>query len=54
MTYTTERSLEENYGGHWGEHPTYGVDDWKMAVENDETRLSYWKWVSERLNDEAD
>jgi hypothetical protein len=53
MAYTTEKDLEKNYGGPWGEHPTYGVEDWQLAVAGDETRLSYWGWVSERLNDEC-
>ncbi len=34
--------------GPWGEYPDHPVEDWKVEVANDDTRLGYWDWVSIR------
>lgn len=38
--------LRDTHGGHWGEHPTWPVDDWTTEVTNGDTRLGYWQWVA--------
>lgn len=43
--------LQGVYGGHWGEHPGHLVADWQYEVANDDTRLGYWQWVANRLED---
>ncbi|PZU06053.1 hypothetical protein [Sphingomonas sp.] len=32
----------------WGDDPAYPVDDWKIEVANDDTRLGYLDWVEAR------
>lgn len=34
--------------GHWGTHAKYTLEDWKLEVANDDTRLGYWDWVEAR------
>lgn len=38
-------------GGTWGEHPKFPISDWKLEVENDDTRRGYWDWVAARLEE---
>lgn len=38
--------LADLYGGWWGRHPHYPVDEWKHEVEEGNTRYSYWEWVA--------
>lgn len=36
----------EEHGGYWeGEHPDFPLEDWKLEVRDDNTRLSYWEWA---------
>ena len=45
--------LEEKYsptGG--GEHPLFKREDWRTAVNSDDTLLGYWGWVVNQLNQE--
>src|SRR3546814_20363377 len=45
----TEQSpakLRENHGGVWGEYPEYPANDWRLEVENHDTRIGYWEWVA--------
>jgi hypothetical protein len=49
----TIRKLQEQYGGLWGEHPDFAVDDWQQEVASDDTRKGYWEWVKAKI-DEAD
>lgn len=44
----------EDFGGHWGVHPDYPVEDWKYEVQNDDTRQSYWEWVQSRVDEAAE
>lgn len=44
----------EACGGHWFDHPTHGADQWRDEVSAGDTRLSYWGWVVERLDQEAE
>ncbi len=47
------RKLQEEYGGEWGEHPDFPVDEWQQEVASDDTRLGYWAWVKAKI-DEAE
>jgi hypothetical protein len=38
----TIRKLQEEYGGAWGEHPDFPVEDWQQEVAADDTRKGYW------------
>ena len=40
--------LEDKYGW-WGSHPDHTVEEWQNEVTGNETRQSYWKWVSNIL-----
>jgi len=40
--------------GVWGEHSEHSIADWKYAIKYDKTRLGYWEWVVDRLQQEAD
>ena len=45
--------LEDKYspaGG--GEHPLFKREDWRTAVNSDDTLLGYWGWVVNQLNQE--
>ena len=49
----TSEELEEKYsptGG--GEHPLFKREDWRTAVNSDDTLLGYWGWVVNQLNQE--
>jgi hypothetical protein len=50
----TIRKLQEEFGGLWGEHPDYPVDEWQAEVANDDTRKGYWEWVKAKIEDEED
>lgn len=39
------RTLAEQHGGVWGEHPDHPLEDWRYEVANDDTRAGYWDWV---------
>jgi len=42
---------------HWDEHPDYQVQDWRMAVANDDTREGYQEWLlgqADAREDEGD
>lgn len=40
----------EEHGGYWdGECNTATVEDWKHEVLEDCTRLSYWEWAHDRM-----
>ena len=43
------RNLEAVYGGTWGQHPTHTPDDWRLDVENNDTRSGYWEWVLSQI-----
>ena len=38
----TIRKLQEQYGGEWGDHPDFPVEDWQQEVAADDTRKGYW------------
>lgn len=38
--------LRETYGGHWGKHPEYPLEQWQDEVRNNDTRLGYWEWIA--------
>lgn len=40
--------------GHWGEHPGYPLEDWRLQVMNNETRLGYWEWVADCIEFDRD
>ena len=44
-----ENLEEENY---WGEFEEFPLADWKYEVANDDTRLSYWAWVKNKIESE--
>ena len=48
----TSEELRERHGGWWKEHPRFPVSDWKMEIENDDTRADYWTWVLSQLQSE--
>lgn len=39
------RELANEFGGIWGEHPRYPVEQWQYEVANGDTRASYWDYV---------
>jgi hypothetical protein len=45
--------LREQFG-HWGDHPTLSVSEWKKEVHSDNTRLGYWEWVASILQFEEE
>jgi hypothetical protein len=45
--------LAERNGGYWGEHKDYPACDWAYEVANNDTRLGYWAWVANKLEEEA-
>jgi hypothetical protein len=34
---------------YWDDHPKYSSADWRMDVEEENTRAGYWTWVKGRL-----
>lgn len=52
MDNTAEiEQLKEAHGGHWGEHPEYPVTDWVFEASENGTRLGYWEWVQNKINE---
>ena len=49
----TIKKRQEHYGGLWGEHPDFPVDEWQQEVASDDTRRGYWEWVKAKI-EEAD
>jgi len=43
--------LAAAHGGMWDEHPDWPVEDWVSEVYDNTTRLSYWDWVLNHLED---
>lgn len=43
--------LQRKYGS-WGSHPEHPVSDWQYEVANDETRLGYWEWLENKLDED--
>lgn len=39
---------------HWDEDPEYPVEDWKIEVDNDDTRLGYKEWVLHQRESQAE
>ncbi|QIG58810.1 hypothetical protein SEA_DATBOI_146 [Gordonia phage DatBoi] len=39
---------------HWIDHPDYPIDDWRLEVWNDETRLGYSDWVMQKSKLDAE
>ncbi len=33
----------------WDNHPDHPVSNWKLEIENDETRLGYLSWVENQM-----
>lgn len=36
---------------HWEEHPEHPASDWQYEVANGDTRLGYWDWLSNILDE---
>ena len=56
MTAPTDRDLDsgqlcEKYG-YWKDHPKYPSEDWRLEVDNRDTKESYWGWVYNMLQNE--
>lgn len=45
--------LSDAFGGVWGRHPQFPVSNWKHEVENGDTRLGYWAWVKQQLENQT-
>lgn len=46
------KELKDKFGGNWGKHPDYPVEDWKYEVTNGSTRLGYWEWIEAKQQEE--
>lgn len=44
--------LAREHGGTWGSHPCYPPDEWMHEVSNGDTRLGYWEWVDNCIDQE--
>ena len=43
------------HGGYWdGEVPQYPKEDWRYAVDNNDTLSGYWEWAYAKLEQEND
>ncbi len=47
----TIRKLQEQYGGEFGDHPGFPVEDWQQEVAADDTRKGYWEWVKANIEE---
>jgi hypothetical protein len=47
-----ETQLSEEFG-YWNEYPDYPAADWRHEISEDNTRLGYWAWVVEKINEEV-
>lgn len=36
-----------------GAHPHYPLADWKYEVANNDTKLGYWEWVANQIENKA-
>lgn len=53
--HRTAADLERAYGGDEddpGEHPLFARADWRDAVTNEITLLSYWHWCEQQVRAE--
>lgn len=51
---TTVCSIAAKHGGYWdGEYPDYPIEDWKIEIINENTRLGYWQWVVSMIESET-
>ncbi len=50
----TIRKLQEQYGGEFGDHPGFPVEDWQQEVAGDDTRKGYWEWVKAKVEEAED
>lgn len=41
--------LAQENGGHWGELADYPPADWIHEVGNGDTRLGYWEWAANQI-----
>ncbi len=41
----------QKYDGIWSNHPDYPVDDWRFEVMNNDTRLGYWEWAFNKVEE---
>ena len=48
----TAEQLRDKYGGYWEEHPKYPITDWHHEVADDNTRLGYWEWAAQRIEED--
>ena len=37
---------------HWDDHPKHCPSDWRLEVENEDTRQSYIDWVNSKLEED--
>ena len=37
--------------GYWGEHPDYPAEDWRHLISSCDSRLGYWDWVRQQLQE---
>ena len=51
---SAEEKLRQKYGGTWGQHPHFPVDDWKHEVGNGDTRQGYWSFVESAVWNQVD
>ena len=53
ITMTKEAYLlSQLYGGIWADHPDHEFYGWQDEVINNYTRISYWDWVLNRIEQE--
>jgi hypothetical protein len=48
----TTPEISIDHGGWWGSHPNYPLEDWQSEVANNDTRLSYWEWVTGKVSED--
>ncbi len=49
-----EDALRRKYGGTWGQHPDFPLEDWQHQVANNETRQGYWSFVEAAVDENVD
>ena len=50
-TKHVELLIKQHGDDLWGESKIYPVRDWKTEVDNGDTRLGYWEWLSVKLEE---
>ncbi|SEC75870.1 Uncharacterised protein (plasmid) [Tsukamurella tyrosinosolvens] len=50
--YDEAQTLADGHGGTWSSHPGWPLEDWRYAVQNDDTRLGYWEWIVDEMRAE--